>query len=50
MDDVVANTEINTKPAVKASSISLSRVLGAWQDGQREYVVTRETLDSLARR
>lgn len=49
-DDVVTSTEINMEPATKASRISLSRGLRAWHVGQREYVVTRETLDFLAGR
>jgi cobalamin biosynthesis protein CobT len=49
-DDVFTITEINTNPATKASRISLPRGLRAWHEGHREYVVTREALDSLARR
>lgn len=49
-DDVFTITEINTKSAIVASRILLPRGLRAWHDGQREYVVTRETLDFLARR
>lgn len=49
-DDMVANTEINTKSAIVASWISLPRGLRAWHVGQHKYVVTRETLDFLARR
>lgn len=49
-DDVFTSTEINTEPAIKASRVSLPRGLRAWHVGQREYVVTWETLNPLVRR